>query len=67
MASRMTFEQWLRRVDGAMSVMVGLTHSDIADWNWYDAYESGETPRVAARQALAEDDTFSALGGFGFD
>lgn len=65
--TRLNFDQWLRLVDRIMGGLVGLTHSDIADWAWYDAWEGGESPRVAAISALQDDDTFSALGGFGFD
>jgi hypothetical protein len=33
----------------------------MADWTWWDAYEDGMSPAEAARAALEEDDTFSAL------
>jgi hypothetical protein len=36
---------------------------DIADWAWRDAYDSGEKPGAAVREALRADDTFAVLGG----
>lgn len=55
------FAFWLRLVDAKMRKAVGVTHRDIGDWQWRDAYDNGYTPFEAARGALEDDDTFGAL------
>lgn len=57
------FALWLAIVDGRMARSVGVTHRDIADWTWRDAYDSGMSPSEAAVEALQADDTYSALFG----
>lgn len=57
------FALWLANVDHRMSRMVGLTHRDIGDWGWRDAYEAGESPRDAAREGLRNDDTYQLFFG----
>ncbi|ASJ79591.1 hypothetical protein SEA_KALNOKY_88 [Mycobacterium phage Kalnoky] len=49
----MSFEEWMRRVDRVMLAVTGLTHRDIADWNYRDAYDDDVSPRTAALKALA--------------
>jgi hypothetical protein len=34
---------------------------DLSDWAWRDAYDSGEPPGAAVREALRADDTYAAL------
>lgn len=55
-----TFEEWLRRVDAEVEAVCGLSHRDLADWNYYDAYESGTSPAEVARDVLEDE-------GFPFD
>lgn len=55
------FALWLSLVDRRMSNSVGVTHRDISDWTWADAFEDEMSPREAAREALAADDTFGAM------
>lgn len=50
---KMTFEEWLSRVDLSIQSLVGLTHDDIDDWCYRDAYEDDVSPAVAARRALS--------------
>ena len=47
-----TFEQYMAAVDSFMVGECGLTHADIDDWTWRDAYESGDAPEEAARDAM---------------
>jgi len=50
-----TFEQFMAAVNAVMAREYGITSRDIADWSWYDAFESGETPVDAAMAAVAND------------
>lgn len=50
------FALWLRLVDRVLSRRYGLTHADLADWTWRDAYLYAVSPRDAAMEALAADD-----------
>lgn len=52
------FGLWLYLVDRRIGF---LTHRDIADWHWRDAFDDGVSPTEAAREALSIDDTFSIL------
>jgi hypothetical protein len=59
---------WLALVDARLSRAVGVGLFDLGDWNMRDAYEDGMSPRDAAHETLAQDDTYSALvGGGGFE
>lgn len=57
------FALWLLLVDQRMQRAVGVTHRDIGDWTWRDAYDGGYSPREAMREGLEADDTYSALFG----
>lgn len=57
------FGLWLWLADRSMSRVVGLGINDIGDWMWADAYESGQSPKSAAREALENDDTYSMMFG----
>lgn len=57
----MSFEAWLREVDKILVRKIGLTHSDLSDFNSRDMFEDGCTPADAASECLANDDTFSAF------
>lgn len=54
------FGLWLHLVDRQLRRKVGLTHRDLVDWTWRDAFEDGLTPREAALEALENDDLFGA-------
>jgi Family of unknown function (DUF5419) len=47
-----TFEVWMKEVDRILDTACGLTSQDIPDWMYYDAYEDGVKPTVAAKRAL---------------
>lgn len=54
-----SFGLWLRLVDHVMAKVVGIGHRDIGDWTWFDAYDGGQSPAEAAREALENDDTYA--------
>ncbi|AHG23872.1 hypothetical protein CH25_gp14 [Mycobacterium phage EagleEye] len=56
----MSFARWLGEVDRFMLGTYGVTHGDIADWLWHDAYDAGQGPRSAAREAIEADGLFVA-------
>jgi hypothetical protein len=58
-----SFALWLRLADRRVGRLVGLGVFGIGDWSWRDAYDAGMSPLDAARDALAEDDTFGELFG----
>jgi hypothetical protein len=49
-----TFEQWMRHVDGLLLKVWGVTSGDIADRLWRDAYEDGVSPTEMARDIVSE-------------
>lgn len=55
------FAVWLVLVDRRITRAVGVGLFDLADWPMRDAYEGGMSPREAALEALANDDTFAGL------
>lgn len=55
-----TFEEFMREVDREIAKVCGLGHSDLADFLYYDAYESEEDPADVAREVLENE-------GFPFD
>jgi len=44
------FKAWMKAVDALLVNAIGLTHEDMADWHWADAYEDG----MSAQDAMAE-------------
>lgn len=55
------FAIWLAAVDTKVQRVAGVGLFDLGDWLIRDAYDSGFTPTEAAREALAQDDTFGGL------
>lgn len=51
----MTFAQWMVQVDRVIGAACGLTHLDLADWNYRDAFDSEVTPEEAAESVLEEE------------
>jgi hypothetical protein len=43
-----SFETWMRDVDKWLLQAVGVTHEDLPDWPYQDAYEDGMWARTAA-------------------
>ncbi|QGH78094.1 hypothetical protein SEA_LONEWOLF_93 [Mycobacterium phage LoneWolf] len=50
----MTFEQWLKHVDGLLLMVWGVTSGDIADRLWRDAYDDGVTPAEMVNEIVNE-------------
>jgi hypothetical protein len=57
------FAGWLLVADALCRRRVGLSIFDLTDWAWRDAYDTGEPPGAAVRQALRADDTVTGLLG----
>lgn len=55
------FGLWLHIADLKTVRGVGVSIFDLSDWAWRDAYDNGTGPTAAAREALSEDETFSAM------
>jgi hypothetical protein len=52
--TRTSFETWMEKVDEALEQIVGLSSLDLPDIDYYSLYESGVSPRRAARRAIKE-------------
>jgi hypothetical protein len=48
------FAHWLKRVDALLLRRLGVTHLDIADRLWRDAFDDGVTPAEIVSEILAE-------------
>ena len=57
------FAAWLLVADVTCTRRLAVSIFDIADWAWRDAYDSGEKPGAAVRDALRADDAFAMRGG----
>lgn len=54
MKVKITFEQWMVRVDAAIgSRLYGLTHMDLPDCCYRDWFDAGVGPSVAANRAIS--------------
>lgn len=51
---RLTFDEWMKRVDAHVSRICGLSYSDLPDIAYRDMYDDGASPKEAAQEALAE-------------
>lgn len=40
----LTFKQWLRSIDDILSDVIGMTHADLRDRLWRDAFDAGLSP-----------------------
>lgn len=56
-----TFESWLRAVDRALYRAVGVTHHDLSDAGYWDAWAACTSAAQMARDAIANDDLFGSL------
>lgn len=54
----LTFKQWLAKVDAILSKRIGLTHSDLADFNSADCWKEEMTPKEGAEECLYGDDLY---------
>ncbi len=50
----MSFEVWLHHVEGLLAKVWGVSHRDIADRPYRDAYEAGDSPAQVVRDIIAE-------------
>ena len=48
----MTFEQWMQKVNTAISNKIGLTSDDLPDCCYRDWFDDGISPKSAATMAL---------------
>lgn len=46
------FDKWMARVDAIMARKYGLTHRDIADWQWWDSFEADDSPAQAVNASI---------------
>ncbi len=53
--SKISFQDWMKQVDKAISDKVGLTSSDLADICYRDLYDDGVSASSAARKAIKSD------------
>lgn len=56
------FALYVRLVDALMRKHFGITHNDIADFLWRDAFDAGTKPDEAIKDALANDEIFGWAG-----
>lgn len=58
----MTFQEWLREVDRELLAICGLTHRDLADYLYRDAFDDECEPSEVAVSVLEDNDfPFEAL------
>ncbi|QGJ90985.1 hypothetical protein SEA_BIANCATRI92_87 [Mycobacterium phage BiancaTri92] len=50
----MSFETWLKHVDGLLLKAWGVTHRDIADRPYRDSFNDGESPAQVVRDIITE-------------
>jgi Family of unknown function (DUF5419) len=50
---RMTFAEWMAKVDAIIMKKFGLDSRDLIDWDYHGAFEDGYTPSQAVREAIA--------------
>ena len=53
MSATTDFETWLSHVNYYMVKRTGMGIDDLPDWHYYDAYDNGVPPSIAAREAIA--------------
>jgi len=51
--ARMSFEDWMRKIDQIVGTKTGLSYLDFADMPYRDWYEAGISPSSAAKRLLA--------------
>ena len=48
----LTFEEWMQKVNRIIEGLVGISADDLADQNYRDMFDMGDTPGEAARTVL---------------
>lgn len=51
---RMTFEEWMSKVETVLEDNVGIGNLDLPDIDYWDRWNAGERPATAALAALRE-------------
>jgi hypothetical protein len=51
MAKKLSFDQWVKKVDAILLATVGVGLSDLPDVAYADWYEDGVSPTTAAKRA----------------
>ena len=49
---KQTFSEWMKKVDIWLIKTCGLSHDDLADFCYRDAYDNGERPASVGKQVL---------------
>lgn len=52
----LTMEEWLGQVDAILSDKLGITSSDLADFQIWDCWHSGMSPEDGAYECAENDD-----------
>ena len=52
----LTMKEWLREVDVILANKLGITSSDLADFNIWDCWDSGMSPEDGAYECAENDD-----------
>ncbi len=50
--SKMSYEDYMKKVDKYLLRKVGLTHMDLPDYHYWDSYNEGATPKEVAEDAI---------------
>lgn len=59
MPNNLSFEVWLDAVNAEVANRIGISGSELADWNSWDTWDSGASVSEGADEAISSDD----LGG----
>ena len=62
----LTFNEFMTKVDVAMNRILGgmgIDHNEIADWDYWSAWDAGMKPADAAQEALDSDDLYRSIFG----
>jgi hypothetical protein len=49
---KQSFPAWMDKIDAALMKKAGVTHHDLADYCYMDAYADGERPASVAKKVL---------------
>jgi hypothetical protein len=52
MAQKLSFDEWMKAIDGIFFDRFGLSHDDLPDVCYGDMYDDGKSPKGAAAVAV---------------
>ena len=52
MPRKISFPEFMRKVDAALMAKAGVTHHELTDYCYMDAYADGERPASVAKKVL---------------